>query len=100
VRGVEFPDYDFEGFGGIRRWRLPLADLGRDVAILMSSGRDWTDRTKHIAARAPDLDIFSLKRDDFDMPVTAAQPAPRVATNTRRSRRRRSGREAPRSAVA
>jgi hypothetical protein len=22
-------------------------------ALLISSGRDWTDRTKHIAARAP-----------------------------------------------
>jgi hypothetical protein len=38
---------------------LPLADLRRDVAILISSGRDWTDRTKRIAARAPGLDIFS-----------------------------------------
>jgi hypothetical protein len=38
---------------------LPLADLRHDVALLISSGRDWTDRTKRIAARAPDLDIFS-----------------------------------------
>jgi hypothetical protein len=37
---------------------LPLADLRRDVA-LMSSGRDWTDRTKRLEARAPGLDIFS-----------------------------------------
>jgi hypothetical protein len=37
---------------------LSLADLRRDVAILVSSGRDWTDRTKRIAERAPGLDIF------------------------------------------
>jgi hypothetical protein len=39
--------------------RLPLAELRRDVALLISSGRDWTDRTKRIAARAPSLNIFS-----------------------------------------
>jgi hypothetical protein len=39
--------------------RLPLADLRHDVALMMTSGRDWTDRMKRIAARAPDLDIFS-----------------------------------------
>jgi hypothetical protein len=39
--------------------RLPLADLRHDVALLISSGRDWTDLTKRIAARAPGLDIFS-----------------------------------------
>jgi hypothetical protein len=37
---------------------LSLADLRRDVAILVSSGRDWTDRTKRIAERAPGLNIF------------------------------------------
>ena len=38
---------------------LPLAELRNNVAILISSGPDWTDRTKRIAARTPDLDIFS-----------------------------------------
>ena len=38
---------------------LSLADLRNNVAILISSGTDWTDRTKRIAARTPDLDIFS-----------------------------------------
>ncbi|HEY5068742.1 MAG TPA: hypothetical protein VII37_03110, partial [Candidatus Acidoferrum sp.] len=33
--------------------------LPQPVAILISSGPDWTDRTKRLAARAPDLDIFS-----------------------------------------
>ena len=38
---------------------LSVADLRNNVAILISSGADWTDRTKRIAARTPGLDIFS-----------------------------------------
>lgn len=37
----------------------PLDDIKRDMAILATSGRDWSDRTKRLAARVPDLDIFS-----------------------------------------
>lgn len=36
-----------------------MADLKRDMAILATSGRDWAERTRRLAARAPDLDIFS-----------------------------------------
>ncbi|MGY8632787.1 hypothetical protein RAD15_09950 [Bradyrhizobium sp. 14AA] len=36
-----------------------MADLKRDMAILATSGRDWVDRTKRLAAHVPDLDIFS-----------------------------------------
>ncbi|WP_076858308.1 hypothetical protein [Bradyrhizobium mercantei] len=36
-----------------------MADLKRDMAILATSGRDWADRTKRLASRLPDLDIFS-----------------------------------------
>jgi hypothetical protein len=36
-----------------------MADLKRDMAILATSGRDWADRTKRLAARMPELDIFS-----------------------------------------
>lgn len=36
-----------------------LADLKRDMAILATSGRDWAERTKRLASRIPDLDIFS-----------------------------------------
>ncbi|MGY3595854.1 hypothetical protein ACVIGB_003903 [Bradyrhizobium sp. USDA 4341] len=36
-----------------------MADLKRDMAILTTSGRDWTERTKRLAARVPGLDIFS-----------------------------------------
>jgi hypothetical protein len=39
--------------------RASLAELRLAVAILISSGPDWTDRTKRLAARAPELDIFS-----------------------------------------
>ena len=36
-----------------------VADLTHCVSILMSSGSDWTDRMKRLAASAPRLDIFS-----------------------------------------
>ncbi|WFU82603.1 hypothetical protein QA645_07660 [Bradyrhizobium sp. CIAT3101] len=36
-----------------------MADLKRDMAILATSGREWADRTRRLAARAPDLDLFS-----------------------------------------
>jgi hypothetical protein len=55
--------------------RLSLADLRHDVGLLISSGRDWTDRTKRIAARAPDLDIFSqafVVREPARWQITAA----------------------------
>ena len=39
--------------------RASLADLKHAMAILITSGSDWTDRMKRLAARAPDLDIFS-----------------------------------------
>ena len=55
--------------------RLSLGDLKRAVAILISSGSDWTDRTKRLAALAPDLDIFSqsfVLRDDAGWQITDA----------------------------
>ena len=53
--------------------RLSLGDLRRAVAILISSGSDWTDRTRHLAARAPGLDIFTqafVRRDDAGWQIT------------------------------
>jgi hypothetical protein len=53
--------------------RASLADLRHAVAILISSGTDWTDRTKRLAARAPGLDIFSqsfVLRDDAGWQIT------------------------------
>ena len=38
--------------------RATLPELTRQVSILVSSGPDWTDRTKRLAALAPGLDIF------------------------------------------
>jgi hypothetical protein len=55
--------------------RASLADLRRAVGILISSGRDWTDRTKRLAARAPSLDIFSqslMLRDAEGWQITEA----------------------------
>ncbi|OPY95229.1 hypothetical protein A5906_09595 [Bradyrhizobium sacchari] len=37
----------------------PMTELKRDMAILATSGRDWAKRTKRLAARVPNLDIFS-----------------------------------------
>ena len=36
-----------------------LADLKHYVAVLTSSGADWSQRMKRLAIRAPELDIFS-----------------------------------------
>src|SRR5258707_12264020 len=55
--------------------RASVADLKHAVAILISSGSDWTDRTKRLAARAPGLDIFSqlfVLRDEAGWQITNA----------------------------
>ena len=36
-----------------------MDDIKRDMAILATSGREWSDRTKRLAARVPDLEFFS-----------------------------------------
>ncbi len=54
---------------------LSVDDLKRAVAILMTSGPDWTDRTKRLLARAPGLDIFSqalVTRDESGWQITDA----------------------------
>jgi hypothetical protein len=40
--------------------RASIADLTSYVSILISSGADWTNRTKRLAARAPKLDISQI----------------------------------------
>ena len=55
--------------------RLPLNDLKRAVAILISSGPDWTDRAKRLLAHAPGLDIFGQSlviRDEEGWQITDA----------------------------
>jgi hypothetical protein len=51
------------------------------VAILISSGPDWTDRTTRLAARAPGLDIFTrafVVRDNASWQI-ADEHGPRMA---------------------
>jgi hypothetical protein len=53
--------------------RASIADLTRYVSILISSGTDWANRTKRLAARAPKLDIFAdsfVLRDDNGWHIT------------------------------
>jgi hypothetical protein len=83
--------------------RASLADLTRCVSILISSGTDWTNRTKRLAARAPKLDIFAdsfVLRDDrgwqiteggrqflasLEVPLPETAQAPETATKEPRS---------------
>jgi hypothetical protein len=41
--------------------RATLKALNADLAILNTSGRDWADRIRRLAAWVPDLDIFSQR---------------------------------------
>jgi hypothetical protein len=41
--------------------RSTLPELTRQVSILVSSGPDWTERTKRLAALAPGLDILGSR---------------------------------------
>jgi hypothetical protein len=55
--------------------RASLADLTCYVAILTSSGADWSQRVKRLAARAPNLDIFTsgyVLRDNSGWQITDA----------------------------
>ena len=60
---------------GYPEGRASLADLNRAMAILLSSGSDWTNWMKRLAERAPDLDIFSQSlviRDNTGWQITDA----------------------------
>ena len=53
--------------------RASLFELTRFVSILMSSGPDWSNRTKLLAARVPELNIFGdsfVVRDDEGWQIT------------------------------
>ena len=39
--------------------RASIADVKQYGAVLVCSGADWSERMKRLAARAPDLNIFS-----------------------------------------
>lgn len=100
-----------------------LDDIKRDMALLATSGRDWADRTRRLAARVPDLDIFLQglvdresggwkitdkgrsvlefmeARTGIDQPVEAVTaetvdgPVPRLPPLAERAKRRRERRE-------
>ena len=53
--------------------RASVTELTRYVSVLMSSGSDWTDRMRRLAARAPKLEIFAdsfVLRDDRGWCIT------------------------------
>ena len=54
--------------------RATIAALNSDLCILNTSGSDWTDRLRRLAARAPGLDIFGQRlvlRDSSGWQITA-----------------------------
>jgi hypothetical protein len=54
--------------------RATVAELKSDVSFLHTTGPDWTNRLRRLAARAPDLDIFGQKlvvRDNSGWQITA-----------------------------
>jgi hypothetical protein len=72
-RGVSFQITVLKVLAGHPEGRACVADLTRYVSILMSSGSDWANRTKGLAARAPQLDIFGsafVLRDDRGWQIT------------------------------
>jgi hypothetical protein len=92
-----------------------MAELKRDMAILATSGRDWAERTKRLAARVPDLDIFSqgliermnggsrvparateLPPVQESTPATTLSPMPSIAPVRRKQERKRRQRDAVR----
>lgn len=51
-----------------------LADLKRDMEILARSGKDWSEHSKRLAARAPGLSIFTMglvERYSFGWRITS-----------------------------
>lgn len=38
-----------------------ITDIKSDLAVLTASGREWNDRVKGLAKRAPQLDIFTQR---------------------------------------
>ncbi|KJC55717.1 hypothetical protein UP10_38635 [Bradyrhizobium sp. LTSPM299] len=55
--------------------RATLADVRQAVAILMTSGKDWSERMKRLAEHAPGLNIFAAQfvvRDPDGWEITPA----------------------------
>jgi hypothetical protein len=54
----EFSDYYLKVLAGHPDGRASISELTRYVSILMTSGSDFTNRMRQLAARAPKLEIF------------------------------------------
>jgi hypothetical protein len=59
-----------------------IADVTRDVVILATSGRDWSERTTRLAARVPGLEI---------LPNSSRAAGRQLGDHRRRARRPGSG---------
>ena len=74
-RAVSFQITILKVLAGQPEGQASLADLTRYVAVLTSSGADWSQRMKHLAAGAPNLDIFTsgyVLRDGNGWQITYA----------------------------
>ena len=74
-RGVSFQLTILKVLAGHPGGHLSVPELRRAVAILMTSGCDWSDRMKRLVSFVPDLDIFGSKfvsRDDGGWQITEA----------------------------
>lgn len=72
-RAVSFQITILKVLAGHPEGRASVAELTRYVSILMSSGSDWTDRMRRLAARAPKLEVFTdgfVLRDDRGWCIT------------------------------
>ena len=53
--------------------RATIAALNSDLSILNTSGPEWSDRLKRLAARAPGIDVFGqrlISRDSSGWQIT------------------------------
>ena len=74
-RGVSFQITILKVLAGHPDGRASLADLTHYVSVLTSSGIDWSQRMKRLAARAPGLHIFTsgyVLRDNSGWQITDA----------------------------
>ena len=72
-RAVSFQITILKVLAGQTDGRASVAELTRYVSMLMSSGSDWTERMRRLAARAPKLEIFAdafVVRDDRGWCIT------------------------------
>ena len=72
-RAVSFQITILKVLAGHPDGRASVTELTRYVSILMSSGPDWTDRMRRLAARTPKLEIFAdgfVLREDRGWRIT------------------------------